>query len=169
MTHDASGPVELSSDQAHVLYQKSNLFYVGQLQYVLVFSEFSKVQYLNFAERRNKLMQSCGMKVPHAGLLAVWQPQVVKRGPVVSFGNVGSGKFGWITCAVHSRTGEPLAIKEQRPRDLHDLEKIEFEVRVGKLANVSGDPNIERNSNTLTSSVVSRTTTDPQRVVRASV
>ncbi|KAL8993939.1 MAG: hypothetical protein Q9188_007200 [Gyalolechia gomerana] len=113
MTHDASGPVELGSDQAHVLYQKSNLFYVGQLQYVLVFSEFSKVQYLNFAERRNKLMQSCGLKVPHAGLLA----------------------FGWITCAVHSRTGEPLAIKEQRPRDLHDLEKIEFEVRVGKLAN----------------------------------
>ncbi|KAL9013438.1 MAG: hypothetical protein Q9173_001865 [Seirophora scorigena] len=41
-THDGSELVFLGSGQRHVLYQKSNSFTVGQLQYRLVFSNFSQ-------------------------------------------------------------------------------------------------------------------------------
>ncbi|KAL8649367.1 MAG: hypothetical protein Q9210_004442 [Variospora velana] len=134
-THNGSGPVLLGSGQRHVLYQRTNSFTVGQLQYRLVFSTFSPESYLEFEKRRNTMMAQVGLPRPHPGLAAVWLPHVGKKGPVISYENVGHGKFGWIRGAVDCLTGNPRAIKEQQPGDRPALQSILFEMKVGDLAN----------------------------------
>ncbi|KAL8903474.1 MAG: hypothetical protein Q9207_003909 [Kuettlingeria erythrocarpa] len=70
-THDSSGPVLLSSKRGHVLYQRTNAFSVSQLQYRLVFSEFSPESYLDFEKKRNTMIERSGLPLPHPGLSAV--------------------------------------------------------------------------------------------------
>lgn len=135
-THDGSRPVLLGSKGGHVFYQRSNTFTVGQLQYTLVFPKFSQENYSRFESKRNIMMGNCGLPLPHPGLSAVWQPHVEKKGPVVSYENVGHGQFGWISGAVECATGEPRAIKEQRPEDVRALQSIISEMEVGNLAKV---------------------------------
>ncbi|KAL9023450.1 MAG: hypothetical protein Q9196_007191 [Gyalolechia fulgens] len=114
-THDGSGPVLLGSGRRRVLYQRSNRFAVGQPQYLLVFSQLSWESYYEFEEKRNLMRERCGLPLPHPGLSAIWLPHVEKKGPIVSFENVGHGKFGWIRGAVDCETG---TLKRSRSSNL---------------------------------------------------
>ncbi|KAL8698911.1 MAG: hypothetical protein Q9201_006311 [Fulgogasparrea decipioides] len=127
--HDQKDPVILQQGQSHVLYQKSNLFFVGSLRYTLDFADFTDEQYSSFVRKRNAMLCDHGFLAPHPELSAVWRRQDVKRGRVVTHGPLASGKFGWVFSAVHARSGEPLAVKEHRPQDKHEMNDVAREIR----------------------------------------
>ncbi|KAL9003791.1 MAG: hypothetical protein Q9188_003354 [Gyalolechia gomerana] len=132
---DTTKDIILSQGQSHVLYQPANLFSVGKLRYQLVFTEFSKAQYSSFVERRNAMMEACGLQAPHPLLSAVPQRQDVKRGSVISHGTLASGGFGWVSTGVHAQTGKPLAIKEHRAKTLRAQANIVREMDIGESFN----------------------------------
>lgn len=135
--HDSSKDVVLNNGQSHVLYQSTNSFSIGKLRYTLVFAELNKTQYTRFVEKRNTMIEASGFQVPHNALSATPQRQDVKRGLVVKHGSLSSGGFGWVSSGVDASTGEPLAIKEHRPKNMHAQANVIRELKVGKLFNVS--------------------------------
>ncbi|KAL8697993.1 MAG: hypothetical protein Q9201_006811 [Fulgogasparrea decipioides] len=130
-THDAWPPVRLGAGQAHVLYQKSNSFSLGNLRYCLTFRTFLGAEYRNFVDARNALLAKCGWPAPHTALSAVPRSQDVKRSSVVTHGSYARGKFGWVSTAVHVRSGKPLVVKEQRATETRDLQRILGEIQLG--------------------------------------
>ncbi|KAL9023488.1 MAG: hypothetical protein Q9196_007169 [Gyalolechia fulgens] len=145
-THDASTALQLRQGEGHVLYQKSNLFWVGRLQYDLVFTEFGTEQYAAFVAKRNAviygseapttaLLQHDAMSapLPHAALSAVPRPEDMKKGRVITHGMIGYGAFGRVFPAVDARTGEPLAVKQHLPTNQHQLRAIRVEADIGNL------------------------------------
>ncbi|KAL8737024.1 MAG: hypothetical protein Q9181_002097, partial [Wetmoreana brouardii] len=89
---------------------------IGNLQYVLSFQDFTQEQYSDFVARRIHVVTDLGLTIPHPKLSAVWRPQDLKRGSVVTHGALSSGAFGWVSAAVNVQDGEPLAIREHRIR-----------------------------------------------------
>ncbi|KAL9013437.1 MAG: hypothetical protein Q9173_001864, partial [Seirophora scorigena] len=88
------------------------------------------------------MLEQCGLLLPHPGLSAVWLPHVGKEGPIVSYENVGHGRFAWIRGAVDCETGDPRAIKEQQPKNLQALQSILSETEVGYLATAHNLPGL---------------------------
>lgn len=86
-------PLLLSNGQGHVLYQRTNSFAVGQLQYTLEFADFTDELYDRFVAQRNALIESYGFLRPHFGLSAVCRHQDTKRGPVITHGTLSTGKI----------------------------------------------------------------------------
>ncbi|KAL9608564.1 MAG: hypothetical protein Q9167_006610 [Letrouitia subvulpina] len=135
--HDSSHPVLLSQEQKHVLYQKINNFRLGNLNYSFVYEEMKREEYAEFVAYRNKIFENLGHKFPHPAILAIPRQKDIKRGPVITHGTLGFGKFGWVYSGVNARTGEPLAIKEHRVKNLHEQRVIDNEIHVG-MANCVG-------------------------------
>ncbi|KAL9004638.1 MAG: hypothetical protein Q9188_002552 [Gyalolechia gomerana] len=131
-THDASTPLPLGQGKSHVLYQKSNLFWVGRLQYDLVFTEYGMEQYAAFVAKRNAVLYGPGASIsallPHAAISAVPRSEDVKRGRVITHGTIGYGAFGRVFPAVDAQSGEPLAVKQHLPTNEQHLHAIAIEV-----------------------------------------
>ncbi|KAI4203330.1 MAG: hypothetical protein LQ346_001801 [Caloplaca aetnensis] len=64
-THNAYAPLTLGQGESHVLYQPSNLFSVGKLEYNLVLLEFGNVEYPSFVVERDAVLYGPGATVPH--------------------------------------------------------------------------------------------------------
>ncbi|KAL8824717.1 MAG: hypothetical protein Q9170_008067 [Blastenia crenularia] len=135
-THDASTLLQLGQGDRHVLYQKSNMFWVGRLQYDLVFTGFDKEQYTAFVGRRDMMLYgseaSFSGLLPHAAISAVPRAEDMKRGKVITHGMIGYGGFGRVFPAVDAETGEPLAVKRHAPTTQHHLRAITLEVDIAR-------------------------------------
>ncbi|KAI4269602.1 MAG: hypothetical protein L6R35_006680 [Caloplaca aegaea] len=121
----------LEHGQFHVLYQRSNTFRVGDLYYTLVFTAFDADQYTKFVTRRNEILGHYGFPAPHSSLSAVWRHQDTKIGSAILHSSFAFGTYGWVHAAVHSRTGQPLAIKRHLVQSRKQFAAVKGEVKVG--------------------------------------
>ncbi|KAI4162412.1 MAG: hypothetical protein LQ342_003978 [Letrouitia transgressa] len=129
--HDSNHPTMLRQGQKHVLYQKTNSFTLGNLQYTFVFEDLTQEKYAEFIKRRNILFEDLGHQAPHPALSAIPRQQDVKRGPVITHGTLAFGKFGWVYSGVNAATGDPLAVKEHRPKNVQEQRIIDNEIDIG--------------------------------------
>ncbi|KAL8855508.1 MAG: hypothetical protein Q9178_007851 [Gyalolechia marmorata] len=131
--HDSAQPLLLSDGQGHVLYQRCNSFSVGQLHYTLEFADFDHDLYRRFVDERNTLLKAFGLPDPHPALSAICRFQDTKRGLTITHGTLSTGKFGIVSAGVTTEYGEPVAIKQHRADNPHDMRRIRREADIGTL------------------------------------
>ncbi|KAI4137341.1 MAG: hypothetical protein LQ341_005185 [Variospora aurantia] len=131
--HDSAKPLLLSDGRGHVLYQRSNSFSVGQLHYTLEFADFNHDLYRRFVDERNRLLNAFGLPDPHPALSAICRFQDTKRGLTITHGTLSTGKFGIVSAGVTTEYGEPVAIKQHRADNPHDMRRIRREADIGAL------------------------------------
>ncbi|KAL8911341.1 MAG: hypothetical protein Q9171_003468 [Xanthocarpia ochracea] len=131
--HDSAQPLLLSDGRGHVLYQRSNSFSVGQLHYTLEFADFDHDLYRRFVHERNTLLKALGLPDPHPALSAICRFQDTKRGLTITHGTLSTGKFGIVSAGVTAEYGEPIAIKQHRADNPHDIRRIRREADIGHL------------------------------------
>ena len=134
---DSAEPVLLRAGEKRVLYQMRNRIVLGNLQYTLVFESQTAQQYSEYVTVRDGMFQDLEHSPPHHKLSALPRLQDMLRGPVVTHGTMSTGAFGWIYSAVDARSGEPLAVKEQRLKNKKQLYEIVNELSIGKIFSVS--------------------------------
>ena len=129
--HDSNKFIMLDQGEKFVLYQKTNSFKLGSLHYILTYENFTEDMYERFVSERYIVLRLSGYAAPHSSLSAVPRLQDNKRGPVILHGSLTSGKFGWISSGVNAETGDPLAVKEHRPKNEKELEAVINELDIG--------------------------------------
>ncbi|KAL8952119.1 MAG: hypothetical protein Q9222_001956 [Ikaeria aurantiellina] len=129
--------VFLRNGESHVMFQRTNAFSVGHLQFTLVFRMFDPLSYQTFVEKRNASLIRHGFQAPRNELSAVPRPADVRRGHVLTQAVIAKGASGWVRAAVDIVTGQPLAVKEQRPEQQWQMEAMTQEFNIGRFFSVS--------------------------------
>lgn len=131
-------PLELYSGESHVLFQQSNRFQLGKLEFILKYDSLNEREYLNWVGARDALMQLNDHQPasPHILGLPYLKP-FIKLGDFIFHENLGYGGFGFVKAAVHSRTGSPVAVKELTIKNQHNQREYEHEIRISKALEVT--------------------------------
>ncbi|KAL9013513.1 MAG: hypothetical protein Q9173_001794 [Seirophora scorigena] len=133
-------PLTLGHGEKHVLYLPRNRIKLGNLYYNFVFEAFDNhEEYARYQTDRDLLFNSLGYEKPHKALSAIPRYQDAKNGPVVLHGTMSQGASGWVYAAVNARNGEPLAVKEHRPKNKEAARNVMMELEIGsRFANDAG-------------------------------
>lgn len=122
----------LEYENEQIMYQSSTTLRAGTCEYELEYTiaEKNREAYLNARNTFLKLTYKSNFKLPLFRIVP--GDNCVSRGRYLEFQTTGSGAFGWITQAVDTKTGDPIAIKEVRITSLTDGLDVMDEVRMGK-------------------------------------
>ncbi|KAL8909709.1 MAG: hypothetical protein Q9207_000018 [Kuettlingeria erythrocarpa] len=90
------------------------------------------------ALRLDLLFNILGYEKPQKALSAIPRHEDAKDGPVVLHGTMSQGASGWVYAAVHARNGEPLAVKEHRPKNKEAARNVMKELEIGSRFAVGG-------------------------------
>lgn len=88
------------------------------------------MQYSKLIKKRNAMIEAYRFQVPHPAISAIPQRREMEKGPVVLHGSLSSGRFGldflWCRCL----NGDPLAIKEHKPKNMREHAVVRRELEV---------------------------------------
>ena len=106
------GMINLFLQDKHVLHQPVNRFYLGSLEFMLVFQNQSDQEYAYYVRTRNEHLENHGKPLPHAAICALPRRVHLRTCGVIVHDTLWKGAYGTVKAAVDSRTGDPMAIKE---------------------------------------------------------
>ncbi|KAL8824344.1 MAG: hypothetical protein Q9170_008190, partial [Blastenia crenularia] len=95
------------------------------------FSSFTGELYRRYVEQRNTILATHACPRPYTGLSAIYRHQDTKRGRVITYGTLSTGKYGIVCAGVVADSGEPIAVKQHRADTAHELRLIQREAYVG--------------------------------------
>lgn len=104
--------ISLKAGESHVMWQPSNRFQLGNLDFVLKYEETNPEQYATWVATRNALLEAYEKQTPSPKICAIPTTQsfeVVED--IIIHGTLGTGAFGWVKAGVHRGTGFAVAIK----------------------------------------------------------
>ncbi len=130
---DSKKRLILRHGEKHVLCRPRNSIKVGKLYYSIVFEAFdNSEEYVRYQTARDLLFNTLGYEKPHRALSAIPRYEDAKKGPVVLHGTMSQGASGWVYAAVNARNGEPLAVKEHRPKNKETARNVMRELMIGR-------------------------------------
>lgn len=127
---DETEPIELLANEEHYLLKTVNRFKLGRLEFRLVYEHIDGQGYTDYVRIRNTMFEADGLSLPHPRLRAVPSKHRKMVGTAVLHEPLSSGTFGMVYAAVHSRTGEPLAVKEIQIKAKHTATSGELPLEI---------------------------------------
>lgn len=106
-------PLRLRSGESHVLFQRSNRFRLGRLEFLLRYEDVDAAGYATWISARNALLATHNLSAPCKDIMALpWRQKFDCLWDFILHETVGTGGFGWVKASVHRRTGHPYAVKQ---------------------------------------------------------
>jgi len=106
-------PLQLSSGESHVLFQRSNRFQLGKLEFLLRYEDMDATTYATWVSARNALLATHDLPAPCKDIMALpWRQNFDRLWDFILYETVGTGTFGWVKASVDRRTGHPYAVKQ---------------------------------------------------------
>lgn len=105
---------ELGANKWHILCQRINRFFVGEVECTLTYPELVQ-QDLDIVRRfRDKLFKKNGLAAPDARLPVLpFKKPLVQTEDTLVYEYIASGAFGYVGIGVDQHTGEVRAVKSQ--------------------------------------------------------
>lgn len=104
--------LELRDGDKHVLYQQTNRFSLGTLDFKLVFENQTPADFAMFVGFRNDHLRRFQLRLPHPRISAIPRKNHAMVAGVVVHDILNFGSFGVVSAAVDAKTGEQMAMKD---------------------------------------------------------
>lgn len=131
--------LELSSGQGHALFQRSNRFRLGKLEFLLRYEDVDAAGYATWVSARNALLANHNLPAPCKDIMALpWRQNFDRLNEYILHETLGTGAFGWVKASVHRMTGRPYAVKQldlkrrSESKACNDEVKTSDELKVGQ-------------------------------------
>ena len=122
---------ELGADKWHILCQRINRFFIGELECMLTYPESTQSD-LNIMRRaRNRLFKKNELAAPDARLPVLpFEKPLIQIDDTIVYEYIASGAFGFVGIGVDQYLGEVRAVKSIRIRDEGMRQEILREAKV---------------------------------------
>lgn len=122
---------DLGAEQSHMLWQSTNVFYLGHVEFSLTYSRLDASALRSLRRALKKAFEQGGLSTPESRLPVLPNQTPLKRlGSAVAYVYVGSGGYGMVGVGVDISTGDPCAIKSVPIKKASTLREMINEIEI---------------------------------------